>query len=166
MWLWPVIQYMHLHLLEFSMHAKPYGRKVSSDTLKKLAKQFTELAAIQHKAIAARLRMAIVDGTLQPDDILTQQSIADAFGVSRMPVREALRTLEAQGYLQSVRYKAYAVTAASTDTWPGDLPGLLRAVTEQYVAHGNENAQLVFGHQVMEFLASLKSVQGSALPPI
>jgi DNA-binding transcriptional MocR family regulator len=144
------------------MHAKPHGRKVPLDTLERLAEQFDALASTQHKTIAARLRAAIVDGTLQPGDNLTQQSLADAFGVSRMPVREALRTLEAQGYLQGDKHKAYAVTTASMDTWPGDLPGLLRAVTELYVSHGDENAQQAFGHQVMGFLASLKAEQGPA----
>lgn len=146
------------------MRAKPHGHKVSLDTLKKLAVQPYALPDNQYKIIEAQLRAAIIDGSLKPGDSLTQQAIADAFGVSRMPVREALRTLEVQGYLQGDRHKAYTVTAATAASWLGDLPGLLRALTEQYVLQDDENAQQLFGHQVMGFLASLKTEQGPALP--
>ncbi|NJP03505.1 winged helix-turn-helix transcriptional regulator [Pseudomonas sp. hsmgli-8] len=141
------------------MHAKPHGRKVRLDTLAQLATQISTQDAPQHKAIALQLRTAIVEGILQPGDNLTQQAIANAFGVSRMPVREALRTLEAQGYLQGDKHKAYVVTDVSAATWPEDLPGLLRAVTEQYAACETEQARQVFGHQVMECLASLNDLK-------
>jgi len=147
------------------MHAKPHGRKVRSDTLAQLATQISTPDAPQHKAIALQLRTAIVEGILQPGDNLTQQAIANAFGVSRMPVREALRTLEVQGYLRGDNHKAYVVTDVSAATWPEDLPGLLRAVTDQYVAYGDEQAQQAFGHQVMGFIAALKAGQSQLPPP-
>jgi DNA-binding GntR family transcriptional regulator len=46
--------------------------------------------------IAFRLQAAIVDGTLRPGMALRQEEICRRFGVSRTPVREALRTLQAQ----------------------------------------------------------------------
>ena len=46
--------------------------------------------------IAFRLQAAIVDGTLRPGMALRQEEICRRFGVSRTPVREALRKLQAQ----------------------------------------------------------------------
>ncbi|MBF8724216.1 MULTISPECIES: GntR family transcriptional regulator [Pseudomonas] len=59
--------------------------------------------------IEERLRSAIVDGRLPPGTALRQQEIATLFGVSRMPVREALRQLEAQSLLQVVMHKGAVV---------------------------------------------------------
>jgi DNA-binding FadR family transcriptional regulator len=48
--------------------------------------------------IIAQVRRALFDGQLNPGDFLgTEQELAEQFGVSRFPVRDALRTLEAQG---------------------------------------------------------------------
>ncbi|EAN8120662.1 GntR family transcriptional regulator [Salmonella enterica] len=75
----------------------------------------TVLGSVQvppHQArsvIEERLRSAIVDGRLPPGTALRQQEIATLFGVSRMPVREALRQLEAQSLLQVVMHKGAVV---------------------------------------------------------
>lgn len=47
--------------------------------------------------VYARLRDAIVDGTLAPDEQLRDQDLAERLGVSRTPVREALLRLEQSG---------------------------------------------------------------------
>lgn len=47
--------------------------------------------------IAALLREAIAAGTLAAGTVLRQDELALRFGVSRMPVRDALRLLEAEG---------------------------------------------------------------------
>lgn len=48
--------------------------------------------------IVQQVREALFDGRLRPGDFLgTEQELAEQFGVSRFPVRDALRTLEAQG---------------------------------------------------------------------
>jgi DNA-binding GntR family transcriptional regulator len=48
-----------------------------------------------------RLRGWIVEGTLQPGEVLHDQAIAAALGVSRTPVREALRRLEDEGFVET-----------------------------------------------------------------
>lgn len=47
--------------------------------------------------IAAHLRDAILRGELRPGDRIRQEEVADRWGASRVPVREALRILEAEG---------------------------------------------------------------------
>jgi DNA-binding GntR family transcriptional regulator len=47
--------------------------------------------------VARRLREAIHEGRLKPGQRVGQEAIAEDFGVGRMPVREALRRLEAEG---------------------------------------------------------------------
>src|SRR5262245_52183435 len=46
------------------------------------------------KTVYGRLREEIVSGTLQPGSPLREIALAERFGVSRTPVREALRRLE------------------------------------------------------------------------
>ncbi|MCV7425160.1 GntR family transcriptional regulator [Mycobacterium montefiorense] len=50
------------------------------------------------RMIANALRAAIVDGTLAPGTPLRQDAIARHFSVSAIPVREALRQLESEGW--------------------------------------------------------------------
>jgi DNA-binding GntR family transcriptional regulator len=47
--------------------------------------------------LAARVRARILANELAPGDALRQEALADAYKVSRMPVREALRQLEVEG---------------------------------------------------------------------
>ncbi|UIJ73001.1 GntR family transcriptional regulator [Aurantimonas sp. HBX-1] len=47
--------------------------------------------------ITASIRSAIVEGTLPPGEVLRQDELAARFGFSRMPIRDALRQLEAEG---------------------------------------------------------------------
>ncbi|HEY4203050.1 MAG TPA: GntR family transcriptional regulator [Devosiaceae bacterium] len=59
------------------------------------------------------LRDAIIRGQVAEGDVLRQDSIAQMFNVSRIPVREALKRLEAHGLVTSTRYKGVVVTPMS-----------------------------------------------------
>jgi DNA-binding GntR family transcriptional regulator len=48
-------------------------------------------------AILAALRAAITSGSLPPGAVLRQVDLAEEFGVSRIPVREALQALQSEG---------------------------------------------------------------------
>lgn len=50
--------------------------------------------------IASQLRDAILGGEINPGDRIRQEEIAERVGASRLPVREALRILEAEGLVE------------------------------------------------------------------
>ena len=66
-------------------------------------------AHLARSIIEETLRAAILDGRLPCGTALRQQDLADLFGVSRMPVREALRQLEAQELLSVTAHKGAVV---------------------------------------------------------
>lgn len=56
------------------------------------------IGAVRERVLA-ELRERIVAGQLRPGDRLIERELAEAFGVSRVPVREAIRTLASEGFL-------------------------------------------------------------------
>lgn len=63
--------------------------------------------------IYEHLRKAIVRGELKADSTFTDGEIADEYGVSRTPVREAVQKLEAEGYIERVPMKGNRVCSVS-----------------------------------------------------
>ncbi|UOO82481.1 GntR family transcriptional regulator [Uruburuella testudinis] len=59
------------------------------------------------------IRQDILDGIYPPDTQLRQDALADKHGVSRIPVREALLQLEAEGLVSIVPRKGAVVTGLS-----------------------------------------------------
>jgi DNA-binding GntR family transcriptional regulator len=73
-------------------------------------------------ALAERIEAAIVSGDLQPGSKLSEQGLAASLGVSRGPLREAIRRLEGRKLLQ--RTPNIGVHVASLS--PGDLYEVLQ----------------------------------------
>jgi DNA-binding GntR family transcriptional regulator len=65
--------------------------------------------------VVEKLRQAIVDGHFAPGVRLIERELCDLLGVSRTLVREALRQLEAEGWVENVPYRGPIVAATSTD---------------------------------------------------
>jgi DNA-binding GntR family transcriptional regulator len=59
--------------------------------------------------VAQRLREMVISGELRPGAKVRQQEVATAFDVSPTPVREAIRQLEAEGYLESTPHMSAQV---------------------------------------------------------
>src|SRR3712207_988797 len=80
--------------------------------------------------IYRELRAAILRGSVAPGADLSQVKIAEDFGVSRGPVREALRLLEREGLVEAELNRRVRVTPLS----PEDLEHLyaLRIVNEAF----------------------------------
>lgn len=81
------------------------------------SKRLSSLGEIQHRTaseqIEQMLKQAILEGRLPPGEVLRQEELAQTFNVSRMPVREALKRLEAQALVDFVPYKGAIVTQIS-----------------------------------------------------
>lgn len=65
------------------------------------------------REIAASLRQRILEGRLEPGERIGQQALAVEFGVSRLPVREALRQLETEGLVTQIPHAGARVSAHS-----------------------------------------------------
>ncbi len=63
--------------------------------------------------VAERLRADILEGKLHPGDWLRQERLAQEYGVSQMPIREAFKILEAEGLLEHVPYHGVRVVEFS-----------------------------------------------------
>lgn len=56
----------------------------------------------------------ILNGVYKPGESLTEKKLCDELGVSRTPIREAIRQLELEGLVQSIPNKGAVVTGIST----------------------------------------------------
>ncbi|CAO3446953.1 Transcriptional regulator, GntR family [Azospirillum argentinense] len=63
--------------------------------------------------VEATLREAILSGVIAPGTPLRQEELAETFGVSRMPVREALRQLEARALAEFHPHRGAVVAEIS-----------------------------------------------------
>jgi DNA-binding GntR family transcriptional regulator len=65
--------------------------------------------------ITEALRLRIIDGTFSPGIRISEDWVASEMGVSRGPVREAIRELENEGLLVVLPYRGTFVNEISTD---------------------------------------------------
>lgn len=63
--------------------------------------------------LAERIAVAVMQGELAPGERVREQDLSAHFGVSRGPVREALRILEGDGFVRIEPYRGATVTMAS-----------------------------------------------------
>lgn len=65
------------------------------------------------EAVLAELRSLIATGRMRPGERIVQESLADQLGVSRVPLREALRILEGEGQVTYLAHRGYFVALLS-----------------------------------------------------
>jgi DNA-binding GntR family transcriptional regulator len=65
--------------------------------------------------VLASVRDGILSGVLDPGARLRQEELAELFGTSRIPVREALRALEYEGLVRSEPHRGFTVTSLDAD---------------------------------------------------
>ena len=75
-------------------------------------KQIEKHQTLREK-ILETIRDAILKGSLKPGERVSEPDLADRFGISRTPIREAFRQLESEGYLQVVPRKGAVVASLS-----------------------------------------------------
>ena len=78
-----------------------------------MSSQTAETGGAASARIATYLREEILHGRILPGDRIRQEDIAERFGASRLPVREALRMLEAEGLTEHEPHKGARVPRLS-----------------------------------------------------
>ncbi|TMV48932.1 GntR family transcriptional regulator [Paenibacillus mesophilus] len=105
--------------------------------------------SLRHK-ITEDIRRAIFQGKLNPGDRLREVEISKQMGVSRGPVREAIRMLEQEGLLVSLPYKETTVAEISGEE-VRDVLNPIRLIIENYAIR---KALPNIGERELERLAS------------
>jgi DNA-binding GntR family transcriptional regulator len=75
-----------------------------------------------HDELLDRLRRMIIGGNFQPGDKIPERRLCDQFGVSRTPLREALKVLAAEGLVQLAPNRGALVAALTPDELEECLP--------------------------------------------
>lgn len=83
--------------------------------IRKLATSVLQQQRSTPALVADGIRLAILRGQLAPGQILKQEELAKQFQLSRAPVREALRQLEAEGLVVSYPHRGTVVAELSPE---------------------------------------------------
>jgi DNA-binding GntR family transcriptional regulator len=107
--------------------------------------------------VATEMRRLILDGTFRPGERLIEDRLAEQLGVSRNPIREAIRMLEAEGFLDVSARRGSFVAVLSAKT-AADLFEVRLAIEPL-------GARLAAGHASSAHISRMKrilaDVQGS-----
>lgn len=109
----------------------------------------------QTKTIADGMKAAILAGKLAPGERLSEEKLAGNLKVGRVQLRDALRRLEAEGYITFVSHSEVAVNKPTVDevedyySIAGALEGLAARLAVER-ASGEEVARLRELHQALK----------------
>jgi DNA-binding GntR family transcriptional regulator len=88
---------------------------MASMDISKLATSVLQQQRSTPGLVADGIRLAILRGQLAPGQVLRQEELAKQFGLSRAPVREALRQLETEGLVVSYPNRGTVVAELSPE---------------------------------------------------
>lgn len=93
---------------------------------------------------AAEIRRRILDGTLPPGGRLVEDELASQFGISRMPVREALTLLEAEGFVDIAPRRGASVSVVSPSETLDmfEVRGMLEGLAARLAARAAKSQEL------------------------
>jgi DNA-binding GntR family transcriptional regulator len=106
------------------------------------------------RLIAEELRSAIVAGKIAPGERLIEEQLAGSLKVGRVPLRDALRRLEAEGYVTAIAHDQFAVSKPTVEdvedyySIAGALEGLATRLAIER-ASDEEIARLAELHQLL-----------------
>ena len=109
------------------------------------------------EAVLVEVRARILRGDIAPGAAVRQEDLAASLGVSRVPVREALRMLESEGHVTYVAHRGYRVTELDLD----DLEEIyhLRALIE------DDLARRALARHDPDHLGSVRAAHVGSPPP-
>lgn len=115
--------------------------------------------------VARGLRSAIFDGTLKPGERIGQAWVAERYGTSRIPVREALQLLQAEGLVTLLPHSGARVARLELDELveiyeirerlePFALSRSVPGLTDQQIAELNDYVTRIEGAAAADDLGS------------
>ncbi len=102
------------------------------------------------KVVSEKIRSQILDGKLRPGERLVEDKLSAELGVSRVPVREALRELSAEGLVRIERHRGASVTEVT--------PQMVAELVEVRALLEGLNARLAAQHHDPEIVRLLGEV--------
>ncbi len=112
--------------------------------------------------VATEIRRLILDGTLEPGERLIEDRLAEQLGVSRNPVREAIRILEAEGFLEVAARRGSSVATLSAKQAADlfDVRLALEPLGARLAARSPSASGIARMKQIMEQATSNPAAQG------
>lgn len=109
-----------------------------------------------HLDLAARIREMIIDGSLPASGKIDERMLCDRFGVSRTPLREALKVLAAERLVELTPNRGARVLPLTLDTLEAAFPvmGALEALAGELACLHVTEAQIV---HLRELHAAMKT---------
>jgi DNA-binding GntR family transcriptional regulator len=97
-----------------------------------------------HNELATLLRTMIVKGELRPGNRISEQRLCTRFGVSRTPLREALKVLSAEGLVHLLPNKGATVVRVTRKEVEEIIPilGTLSALAAELACHNLDEVEL------------------------
>lgn len=105
--------------------------EMNEDSLTSLTDNFPERKSLGDY-VFERLKEAIIHGEMAPGSRIIESRIADALGISRTPIREAIHKLDRAGYLRRLSQGGFTVVSLTRD----DIEEVfgIRSILESYAA--------------------------------
>ena len=113
------------------------------------------------ESVHACLRRDIISGALLPGVRLTEEQLSERYGVSRVPVREALRFLEVEGFVVLEPYRGVSV-APLTSVDATDLFDVRIALETLAARRASERIDEVGARRLVDLLARGRDAVGSS----
>lgn len=110
------------------------------------------------QAVLAELRGLIVRGEIAPGSPIVQDALAERFGVSRVPVREALKILEGEGHITYAAHHGYRVARLEVSELL-EVYGL-RDVLESHVARAG--VPQIQEHHLAQMRSAMEGMDAAA----
>ena len=108
--------------------------------------------------VADQITEAIVEGRFRPGDKLVETQVGDQLGVSRGPVREAIRRLEQMGIIEKIPYRGSFVTVLTARDVQElhDLREPLEGLAARLVAEYNSDEAVTVLTSIIEEMRSTR----------
>lgn len=108
--------------------------------------------------IADSLREAINYGTLKPSDKIIEREIAEKYQASHIPVREALRILEGEGFVIHRKFAGYTVREVNPEEMI-ELYNIIKFLTVQLLNRAIPRYTEITYYQLKSIVAEMEKTQ-------